>query len=292
MPSKVADKKPDPNDPLANPILEKYLQKHDPKKQAERPPPKEGKMSNHPSTIFKPEYEIPGWRDDLTPEEQAALKEREKRRRMQIEEQQEYRLKQLKLDPAPAARRNFERRMVIKSLQKRGRVTKAVKLMRTERQSLYKSPTLPTSVKKLTKLMNQIKGKPVDEAMVQLRFSKKRVARDILKGLQIARDEAIAARGMSLGAFGEAQLQREGETSSATANEPFLPDGTRLTPKPGQPTLIELKDGSKKLVHDPTEMYIDQAWVGRGESWKSPEFRARGRINMLTHRTTSKSSTF
>jgi len=52
-------------------------------------------------------------------------------------------------------------------------------------------------------------------------------------------------------------------------------------------TLIQLKDGSKKTIRDPSEIYIDQAWVGPGQSWKSPEFRARGAINMLKHRTTS-----
>jgi ribosomal protein L22 len=93
---------------------------------------------------------------------------------------------------------------------------------------------------------------------VQLRFSKKRIARDVIKGLQIAENEAIAARGMGLG----------GGQSKAE---------------------IELKDGSKKVVRDPSKIYIDQAWVGKGETFKSPEYRARGMVNMLRHRTTSES---
>jgi hypothetical protein len=71
-------------------------------------------------------------------------------------------------------------------------------------------------------------------------------------------------------------------------------DSDAVLKKPKVPffkdTTIELKDGRKKVVRDPSEIYIDQAWVGPGESWKSPEFRARGAINMLKHRTTSKSA--
>jgi len=52
---------------------------------------------------------------------------------------------------------------------------------------------------------------------------------------------------------------------------------------------VEMKDGSRKVVRDPTEIFIEQAWVGKGEQWKTPEFRARGKVNLLTHRTTSKS---
>ena len=40
-------------------------------------------------------------------------------------------------------------------------MTKAEKLLRTERQSLYKSHLLPTSTKKLQKVVNQIAGKTI-----------------------------------------------------------------------------------------------------------------------------------
>jgi hypothetical protein len=65
--------------------------------------------------------------------------------------------------------------------------------------------------------------------------------------------------------------------------------GSKEKKKLGVPVTIEMKDGRKKVVRDPSEIYIDQAWVGKGEAWKSPEYRARGAMNLLTHRTTSKS---
>ncbi|KAJ8110354.1 hypothetical protein OPT61_g6792 [Boeremia exigua] len=163
-------------------------------------------------------------------------------------------------------------------------MTKAAKIARTERSSLYKSQVLPTSVKKVQKILRQIQGKTVSEALVQLRFSPKKVARDIMKGLIVAQDEAIAGRGMGLG--DKHALKKWTEQRNEVAST--LADLDEQTPKTkGANKVIELKDGKKKLVRDPTEIYIDQAWCGRGESWKSPEFRARGRVNMLTHRTTS-----
>lgn len=189
------------------------------------------------------------------------------------------------LDPVPAARRSLERKLVIKGVSKHGRMTKAAKLLRTERSYLYKSTFLPTSVKKMTKILNQIQGKTVSEALVQLRFSPKKIARDIYKGLIIAQDEAIAGRGMGLG--DKKALKRWVEQRNEVAST--LADLDEKTPKPkGVNQVIELKNGKKKLVNDATEIYIDQAWCGRGESWNSPEFRARGRVNMLTHRNSSK----
>jgi ribosomal protein L22 len=246
--------------------------------------------------------------------------------------------------------------MVITSLRKRGRLTKAMKIAREERESHYKSPFLPTSIKKLTKVMNQIAGKTVEEALVQLRFSKKKVARDVWKGLKMARDEAIVARGMGLGkvqhepseeewkAIQEEAAQKKADKIAEAAKkeaddkatreahrskdpkalenwlakqeeakqaeherrleqldandsvnltpteklELLLPDGMRRPTKAGKATLIELKDGRSKRVHDPSEMYVDQAWVGRGTPGKSVEYRARGQMNILEHRTTCK----
>lgn len=199
------------------------------------------------------------------------------------------------LDPVPLARRKFERKLVIRSLEKR-RVGKATRLKRTEREMVWKSQEFPTSVKKMMRLMHQIAGKTVEEALIQMRFSKKRVARDIVKGLQLARDEAIAARGMGLGAgispaqaAKEDKLIKEGKMKEHERSSIYLADGTRRKQTKGlQGTVIELKDGSKKTVTDPTEMYIDQAWATKGQEQQSPEFRARGRVNMLTHRSASK----
>ena len=212
------------------------------------------------------------------------MKAQAEQRRLAVRREEEKRLLSVNIDPAPAARRSLERKLVIKGVSKHGRMTKAAKIARTERSSLYKSQFLPTSVKKMTKILNQIQGKTVSEALVQLRFSPKKIARDIMKGLIIAQDEAIAGRGMGLGDKHALKkwIEQRNEVASTLAN---LDETTPKTKGVNQ--VIELKNGKKKLVKDPTEIYIDQAWCGRGESWKSPEFRARGRVNMLTHRTTS-----
>lgn len=282
-------------------MLEKYLEQQEAERAAAaaaqpapdgRPPKKasptlrDGGAYTVPSPLFDPERLVPGWRKDLPPADKAALKARAEQRRLAVQKEEEKRLLSVNIDPAPTARRSLERKLVIKSLRKHGRMTKAAKILRTERSSLYKSTFLPTSVKKMTKILNQIQGKTVSEALVQLRFSPKKIARDIYKGLIIAQDEAIAARGMGLGDKNALKkwIEQRNEVASTLAN---LDEKTPKTK--GVQQVIELKDGKKKLVKDATEIYIDQAWCGRGESWKSPEFRARGKVNMLTHRTTSTS---
>jgi len=310
-------------------MMDRYLTKYNPNEKLKRPEPQLGALSQHESTLFKPEYEIPGYKEGMKPHEIEALKREDNARKEKFEAQRDQELHALRLDPAPRARRRFERKMVIKDVSRQQRVTKAIKLARTERQLLYRSQDLPTSTKKLTRIMHLIAGKSVEEALVQLRFSQKRIARDVLKGLQIARDEAIAERGMGLGpssspisrrrqnvyrnklaqiAADEAKTKAEEAgkdeeevlksaqkakqkvlSQKEQSSDPYMADGSniRAWPKSGQ--LVELKNGSKKRVHDPTEMYIDQAWVGKGDETKSPEFRARGRINMLTHRSSSRS---
>lgn len=168
------------------------------------------------------------------------------------------------LDPNPAERMRWERKMVIRQVRKRGRLTKAQQLKRTERESLSKSQWMKTSVKKLVKLAHQIAGKPIEEAIAQMQFSKKRVAQDVKEHLELARDTAIVSRGLGLG-------KAEGRV--------------------GEPVEIQTKDGKRKMIKDRTGIYVDQAWVGRGIYSKSMEFRARGRVNMLYHPHTSRSST-
>ncbi|KAF2875721.1 hypothetical protein BDV95DRAFT_562449 [Massariosphaeria phaeospora] len=283
---------------LSNPMLEKYLQKQrtaPAESDSDSAPPaiRTGKLA--PSTIFAPEVEMPGYRDGMTPSELAALKslaaEREKRARAQ----REYDLRALAIDPVPEKRKRWERKTIIRSLERRGRVTRDIQLARTERQNLYKSPNLPTSWKKMTRVMHQIAGKSVDDALLQLRFSKKKIARDVAKGLAVARNEAITSRGMGLGgAAMDGMGEATGGMGEATGDgvEEATEPGSSLfdaAPKPSEhpPQVIDLKDGSRKLITDPTAMYIDQAWVGKGERWKMPEFRARGRINTLIHQSTS-----
>lgn len=289
---------------MSNPLLEKLLEEAEAGRAAKaaarpdedgRPPKKpstelrDGGSYTVPSPLFDTEALIPGWRKDLPDAEKAALKAHAEQRRIAVKREDEKRMLSVNLDPAPQARRSLERKLVVNSVTKHGRMTKAAKIARTERSSLYKSTFMPTSVKKVTKILHMIQGKTVSEALVQLRFSPKKIARDIYKGLIIAQDEAIAGRGMGLGDKNALKkwIEQRNEVASTLA------DLEEKTPKAkGVQQVIELKDGKKKLVKDATEIYIDQAWCGRGESWQSPEFRARGRVNMLTHRTTSKSCLF
>lgn len=177
------------------------------------------------------------------------------------------------LHPDPRGDARWARKMVIRETQRRGRVSRAVQLRRQEREDLVKSPLIKTSVKKLVKLAHQIQGKPIEEAILQMRFSKKKAATEVLKHLEYARDHATVARGMGLG---DAQQEEESEAGQQQQQQ--------------KPVEIELKDGSRKVVKDRTGIYVDQAWVGRGPYGKSYEFRARGRINVLRTPTTSKSS--
>lgn len=180
------------------------------------------------------------------------------------------------LDPVPMNRRRWQRKMVIRDIKKRGRLTKAERIMRTERESLSKSPFFKTSIKKLYPLARQIAGKPIEEAIVQMRFSKKKAAADVKKHLEYARDTAIVKRGMGLGAVKPAG--EEGAVEEA--------DGRQANGMPKGMVVVD-KKGKKRWVTDKTEMYVDQAWVGRGEYTNSPSFRARGKTDVLRHPKTS-----
>ncbi|RDL37615.1 putative mitochondrial large ribosomal subunit [Venustampulla echinocandica] len=164
------------------------------------------------------------------------------------------------LDPNPKARMRWERKMVIREIRKRGRLTRAQQIKRQERELLSKSHDFKTSVKKLVPLAHQIVGKTLEEAIVQMRFSKKKAAKDVKEHLEHAKNEAIVRRGMALGKV----------------------QGQEFTPRN-----IQTKDKKTVKVDDPTRLYIDQAWVGRGLYGKSLDIRARGRVFILKHPTTS-----
>jgi len=165
------------------------------------------------------------------------------------------------LDPAPGSRKNWERKMVIKSVRKRGRLSKTERLQQTERRFLGKSPMIKTSVKKMTKLAHQIAGKTIDDAIVQMRFSKKKAAIDVRKHLEYARDRAITERGMGLG---------------------------EVEDRKGEEVKIETKDGKRLHITDQTQIYIDQAWVNRGPYGSAGiDYRARGRAYLLREPKTS-----
>lgn len=287
---------------LSNPLLEKYLKQQEIEegtseekqdKKPVQPSLRTGTMNNDPSSLFAHEREIPGWDPALPPQKQAELKAQAEAQKAAAEAAEDRKLSSMNLDPDPRARRRLERKLVIKGVNRHGRLTKAENIARTERQSVYKSQALPTSTKKLQKVVNQIAGKTVSEALVQLRFSKKRIARDVVKGLEIAQNEAIAARGMGLGGGKRAQTRWEKQRTSgllrATEESNSLEQQEQNAEQQRSkgPAVIEFKDGGKKVVRDPSEIYIDQAWVGKGEMWKSPEYRARGMVNLLRHRTTS-----
>ncbi|OJJ48742.1 hypothetical protein ASPZODRAFT_14867 [Penicilliopsis zonata CBS 506.65] len=156
------------------------------------------------------------------------------------------------LDPRPHARVRWEKKMVIREIRRRGRLSKAEQIMRTERESLSKSHWFKTSTKKLGPLARQIAGKNIDDAIVQMRFSKKKAAKDVLEHLKHAKNVATVRAGMGL--------------SSG---------------KTGKPTTITLKSGERKTITDPTSIYIEQAWVNRGPYGADFDHRARGVINML-----------
>ncbi|KAF2729856.1 hypothetical protein EJ04DRAFT_58655 [Polyplosphaeria fusca] len=260
---------PSPTD-LARRVLQKsQLKANRNKNRQSQNPPTRGHLPR--SSLLHPKNIVPGVDADTPPSVREAMEQRHNLQRRRMAAERNAALRAQKLDPEAPARRAWERERVIEGIRARGRVSAEIKRLRSERQHLYRSSNLPTSTKKLTKLMHQIAGKTVEEAAVQLRFSKKKVARDVLRGLLTARDEAVVSRGMG-----------RSETARSRA------DGARVADKQGSEGVeIELKRGGTKRVVDEREIYVDQAWVGKGEHRKSPEYRAKGQVNILTHRTTS-----
>lgn len=162
------------------------------------------------------------------------------------------------LNPNPDARMQWERKMVIRDIRKRGRLTRKQELRRQERELVSKSHNWRTSTKKLMFLARQIQGKPVDEAITQMRFSVKKAAAEVKYHLEHARNEAIVRRGMGLGKI----------------------QGTA-----GSPINIQTKDGKRLKIEDRTRLYIDQAWVGKGDFGTTPDYRARGNMCFMKNPT-------
>ncbi|KAI4218317.1 MAG: hypothetical protein LQ349_008766 [Xanthoria aureola] len=180
------------------------------------------------------------------------------------------------LDPNPEARQRWQRNQIIRNVRNRGQLTKAQRLARTERESLSKSPFYPTSVKKLMPLARQIAGKPIEEAIVQMRFSKKKVARDVKKHLEFARDKAIVERGMGIGAATAEYNRAAGIDESDGAAEDDASQGDH---RPGM--VVEDKKGKRRFVSDTSSIYVDEAWVGRGSYGRDYDYRARGATYLL-----------
>ncbi|KAF9775452.1 hypothetical protein IL306_006431 [Fusarium sp. DS 682] len=166
------------------------------------------------------------------------------------------------VDPDPRSRVRWQRKKVIQLVRRNGRLTREERIQMTERQLLHKSEFMPTSVKKLVMLARQIAGKTVDDAIVQMKWSKKKMAAEIGYYLEEARDLAIAQRGMGLGKVNNEILKA--------------------------PKKIQTVDGKWLEIEDPTRMYIAQSWVGRGP-WRGKriDYKGRGRMGIIRHPSTS-----
>jgi len=186
------------------------------------------------------------------------------------------------LDPDPNARERWERKKIIQSITKGGRLSKPEFLMQTEREHTAKSEMMKTSTKKLGMLARQIQGKTLDEAIVQMRFSKKLVAQAVKAHLEAARDEAVVMRGMGLGQVGvEAQASAVAENLNAASKDVSGTQPAKAVVSPSSPMDIQLKDGKRHTVTDTSNIFIEQAWVGRGPYGKLPDYRARGRTYIM-----------
>jgi ribosomal protein L22 len=184
------------------------------------------------------------------------------------------------VDPDPRSRVRWERKMVMRQVARGtnpfSREPRLERIARTERQLTSRSPWLATSTKKLVKLAHQIQGKTVADALVQMRFSKKKMANEVRYQLELARDQAVVERGMGLGS----SAKKDGESDEAGA-----------AGEGGKKETIEIqtKDGKWVKIDDPTRMYVAEAWVNRGP-WRGKEvdYRARGRTYIKQKPTTSK----
>ncbi|KAL2260244.1 hypothetical protein VTK26DRAFT_5826 [Humicola hyalothermophila] len=175
------------------------------------------------------------------------------------------------VDPDPRSRARWERKMVIRAVRRGtdpfSKEPRAERIARTERQLTTKSPFFATSVKKLVKLAHQIRGKTVAEALTQMRFSNKKMAREVHYQLEIARDLAVAERGMGLGAVNADKKADGGEGGGESQRHQLVE--------------IRDKDGKWVKIDDPTRMYVAEAWVNRGPfRARIPDYRARGRMNI------------
>lgn len=189
------------------------------------------------------------------------------------------------LDPDPNSRERWQRKKVIQMVRKGGRLTKQQVVKRTEREHLVRSENLKTSVKKLGMLARQISGKTIDDAITQMRFSNKKVAQEVLKQLEYARDEAVVMRGMGLASTApdDSAPSLNNTSASISGISPVAPTSpsNSVSPASSNKIQIQLKDGKRHTITTPSQIYVDQAWVGRGPFGQLPDYRARGRVNIM-----------
>ncbi|KAK1971658.1 ribosomal protein L22 [Colletotrichum sublineola] len=172
-----------------------------------------------------------------------------------------------RLDPDPRSRLRWERKKVIQMVRRNGRVSRSERIAQTEKELVHKSPFLETSVKKLVHLARQIQGKSLEEAVLQMSYSKKKMAAEVKYQLEEARDLAVVTRGMGIGS---GKAKRQGGDADT------------------KPIKIQTKDGKTLIVEDPARLYVAQAWVGRGP-WRSKEldYKGRGRFGIIQSPSTS-----
>ncbi|KAM0514265.1 hypothetical protein ACHAPE_007102 [Trichoderma viride] len=165
------------------------------------------------------------------------------------------------VDPDARSRIRWQRKKVIQLVRRNGELTREERIKMTERELLHKSEFMPTSVKKLVMLARQIAGKPVDEAIQQMQWSKKKFAAEVKYHLEEARDMAVVQRGMGLGKVNGDLLDK--------------------------PRKLQTKDGKWIEIADPTRLYVAQSWVGRGP-WRGKEldYKGRGRMGIIQHPST------
>ncbi|EPS41382.1 hypothetical protein H072_4707 [Dactylellina haptotyla CBS 200.50] len=89
---------------------------------------------------------------------------------------------------------SFMRKYRIRMIKRRGRLSRTETIMREEKEHICKSHKFKTSLKKLAPLARQIAGKPLEHALVQMKFSPKQASKEILKHLEQAKNEAILTK--------------------------------------------------------------------------------------------------
>ncbi|CAZ83215.1 unnamed protein product [Tuber melanosporum] len=90
----------------------------------------------------------------------------------------------------------WPKRATAREIRRRGRLTKREMLLQAEKEHLAKSHMFKTSVKKLAPIARQIQGKKIEDAIIQMRFSAKKAARDVLGHLYAARNESVVRKRM------------------------------------------------------------------------------------------------
>ncbi|KAK5081772.1 39S ribosomal protein L22, mitochondrial [Lithohypha guttulata] len=153
-----------------------------------------------------------------------------------------------RLNPNPNARARWMRKMVMRNLRHRGRLTREMRIARTERTHTSRSRFFKTSMKKLAPLARQIAGKSIDEAILQMRFSKKKAAKEVLAHLVQARNEAIVVKGMGLA---DTNTQMSSEVAKVEFKGANMADliSTAIAEREGKGTRTPLDDSKYAALY-------------------------------------------